>query len=175
MNRTGKATVLVSLTAALGVAGTAVVQPVAAEHEDRGLTAAKNISRQYQDEQRAIDRGYTRVDACVQSPAGYMGYHYVNHDLVDTQLSPGRPEALLYKQAPDGSRVLTGIEYLVVDQDQDLATDDDRPTLWGHAFDGPMPGHEPGMPVHYDLHVWAWEGNPSGAWSAWNTGGLSCP
>ncbi len=38
----------------------------------------------------------------------------------------------------------------------------------GHPFEGPMPGHEPGMPVHYDLHAWVFTDNPSGNLAAWN-------
>ena len=61
-----------------------------------------------------------------------------------------------------------GVEYFRADADQDLRTDADRPSLFGHAFDGPMPGHEPGMPVHDDLHVWLFRANPDGQLAAWN-------
>jgi hypothetical protein len=30
------------------------------------------------------------------------------------------------------------------------------------------------MPVHYDLHVWLWEDNPSGLFAMFNPS-LSCP
>lgn len=40
--------------------------------------------------------------------------------------------------------------------------------MFGQPFDGPMPGHEPGMPVHYDLHVWVGRANPAGVFSPWN-------
>lgn len=33
------------------------------------------------------------------------------------------------------------------------------PTIFGQAFDGPMPGHNPEMPWHYDIHVWIFETN----------------
>jgi hypothetical protein len=151
------------------------VQPVSAE-EEGGLRAATGIASKFASEQRAIDKGYTRAGSqeCVESPMGYMGYHYVKPGLLDGKVQPGQPEAILYKEV-DGQRVLTGIEYIVVDADQDLSTDDDRPSLWGHAFDGPMPGHGPGMPIHYDLHVWTHDDNPAGAWSVWNTSpGLTC-
>jgi hypothetical protein len=36
-----------------------------------------------------------------------------------------------------------------------------------------MFGHAPGMPVHYDLHVWLWKTNPSGLFNPWNPD-LSC-
>lgn len=61
-----------------------------------------------------------------------------------------------------------GVEYFKADADQDLATDGDRPSLYGHPFEGPMPGHEPGMPVHFDLHVWLYRSNPLGMLSTWN-------
>src|SRR5512132_574547 len=31
------------------------------------------------------------------------------------------------------------------------------------AVDGPMPGHSPTMPIHYDLHGRLWQDNPSGS------------
>lgn len=91
-----------------------------------------------------------------------MGYHYVNYARLDTNLEPSRPEAVLYAPPTENGRRLAAAEWIVVDRDQDLATDDDRPALFGHDFDGPMPGHVPGMPVHYDLHAYAWIDNPDG-------------
>lgn len=120
----------------------------------------------------AVKAGYLRTDACVSSPAGAMGYHYVKPSIFDTKAELLKPEALLYVDSSRGRR-LVGVEYVVVDADQDLSTDDDRPSLFGHEFDGPMPGHEPGMPIHYDLHVWLWSHNPSGMFSMWNPS-LSC-
>ncbi len=48
------------------------------------------------------------------------------------------------------------------------------PQVLGHTFQGPMPGHEPGMPWHYDLHVWVWSKNPSGDFAQFNSS-LACP
>ena len=48
-----------------------------------------------------------------------------------------------------------------------------RPSVFGESFEGPMPGHEPGMPWHYDKHVWVWETNPNGMFSQWNPS-ISC-
>jgi hypothetical protein len=31
-----------------------------------------------------------------------------------------------------------------------------------------MEGHEPGMPIHYDLHAWVWKHNPSGDFAQFN-------
>jgi hypothetical protein len=41
-------------------------------------------------------------------------------------------------------------------------------------FDGPMPGHAPDMPVHYDLHAWMYEANPDGLFKMWNPS-VTCP
>jgi hypothetical protein len=35
-------------------------------------------------------------------------------------------------------------------------------------FDGPMLGHNPKMPIHYDLHVWVYRDNPAGMFAMWN-------
>ena len=63
---------------------------------------------------------------------------------------------------PSGKLRLGAVEYFQADADQDLATDQDRPSLFDLPFDGPMLGHEPGMPIHYDLHVWLYKHNPGG-------------
>ena len=91
----------------------------------------------------------------------------MNYARIDRNLVIEKPEAVLYEPTGKG-RKLVAIEYVVPDRDQDLSTDGDRPSLFGDAFDGPMPGHTPGMPVHYDLHVWAWEANPNGTFAQWN-------
>jgi hypothetical protein len=138
--------------------------------DDAGLHAVRAHTKRYQSEPAALADGFAHTDACV--PA--MGYHYVNFSRLDTTLEPSRPEALLYAATAGGGRRLAGAEWIVVDRDQDLATDDDRPTLFGHPFDGPMPGHGPGMPIHYDLHAYAWVTNPDGGFATWNPT-ITCP
>jgi hypothetical protein len=107
--------------------------------------------------------------------AGGMGFHYVNPALVMTPaVEAKRPEILLYAPKPNGRLELIGVEYFKVDADQNLDTDGDRPSLFGRPFDGPMAGHAPGMPIHYDLHVWFWQPNPSGLFAPWNPS-VVCP
>jgi hypothetical protein len=74
----------------------------------------------------------------------------------------------------EGRLRLIGVEYYRTDADQDPGTDTDRPRLSGRAFDGPMAGHEPVQPVHYDLHAWVWKRNPAGTFAQWNRR-VSCP
>ena len=98
-----------------------------------------------------------------------MGYHYANFGLMaDPTIDPLRPEVLLYLPDANGNLELVGVEYLKFDADGSLLTDDDRPSFFGQPFNGPMPGHNPRMPVHYDLHVWVAEQNPSGVYAQWN-------
>lgn len=47
------------------------------------------------------------------------------------------------------------------------------PSVLGQTFDGPMPGHNPEMPWHYDLHAWVIEENPKGVFAMFNPA-LSC-
>jgi hypothetical protein len=125
---------------------------------------------------------------CVASPAGGMGVHAVNPAFVSDQvIDPLRPEALLYEPNKNGGFKLVGIEYVQAVLVRDKATGavspwfaptpwraaeydvvTQRPAVFEQAFDGPMPGHEPGMPWHFDLHVWAWAPNPSGDFAPFN-------
>ena len=113
---------------------------------------------------------------CVDLPGvGGMGYHDMHPGLAgDAVIDPTRPEMLLYEPNQAGRLHLVGVEYFRADADQDLGTDADRPSLFGHRFEGPMPGHGPGMPVHFDLHVWLYETNPAGQLAEWNPR-VRCP
>ena len=132
--------------------------------EGGALNAVRAWTKQYQSDAAAIADGFVRTDVCVPG----MGYHYVNPQRVDARLETNRPEVMIYAPGPNGTRVLVAAEWLVVDADQDVTTDDDRPKVLGHAMEGPMNGHEPGMPVHYDRHAWAWLDNPAGGFTAFN-------
>lgn len=162
----------------LALAFTCTAVAVGADHAgadrgrsaDAGLQAVRAWTERYQSEPAALADGYVATNDCVPN----MGYHYIDFSRLDTSLEPSRPEALLYVSSPDGGRALVGAEWIVVDRDQNLATGDDRPAVFGHDFDGPMPGHGPGMPIHYDLHAWAWADNPNGGFATWNPT-ITCP
>lgn len=171
------AMVAVSLAFAGGVL---TVAPATAGPLD-GFTSRIDLARaragtaRYLYEPLAVADGYVRGgdEECVEVPGlGAMGIHYVNFGRLG-QLDPARPDTLLYVNGPGGRRQLVAVEYSQVDRDQNLATDDDRPSLFGQPFDGPMPGHFPGQPVHYDLHVWLWRTNPAGLFAPFNPA-LSC-
>jgi hypothetical protein len=156
----GVLTFLVIAALALGGAVCAGAQPL-----PRDLQAAKAASARFHSLQQASRAGYVRESPCIPGE----GFHYGNMSLLmDTVLDPRRPELLLYELKPNGKLRLVGVEYFIADADQNLATTDDRPSLFGQPFVGPMAGHFPGQPAHYELHVWLWEPSPNGMFAQAN-------
>jgi hypothetical protein len=97
-----------------------------------------------------------------------MGVHYLNPALAgDALVDLTRPEVLLYVPGGEGLE-LAGVEYFVAE-----AAAPTRPTVVGRPFNGPMAGHNPQLPSHYDLHLWIWRHNPAGMSAPWNPA-LSC-
>ncbi len=139
---------------------------------EKALAAIKAAHDKYQDPDVAVAAGFMPTDSCVTSDAGTMGFHYVNPKLMGA-IAEATPAILVYQPDGDGGRKLVAVEWFQPDADQDLSTDEDKPSLLGRAFDGPMEGHEPGMPRHYDMHAWLWQTNPAGTLEPWNKAG-SC-
>jgi hypothetical protein len=146
----------------------------AAETSGQGasLAVVRQVTAKYHDVQAALADGYVPASPCVAGDDGVMGIHYANPALLGQPVDVRRPAMLLYVPTDDGLE-LAGVEYFQADADQDLSTDDDRPTVLGQAFDGPMAGHGGDMPIHYDLHVWVWRHNPAGTFAEYNPA-LSC-
>ena len=140
------------------------------------LRRARAATRRFRNVRVARAAGYAATGECAQDPKyGGMGIHYANPELVaDGKLDVTKPEILVYQPTPGGKLRLGAVEYFQVDGDQDLATDGDRPYLFGMPFDGPMLGHDAEMPIHYDLHVWLYRHNPAGRFAMWNPR-VHCP
>jgi hypothetical protein len=140
------------------------------------LRQARDATLAFRDVEKAKAAGYAPASECAADPKyGGMGIHYANEKLIaDGKLDITRPEILVYQPTASGELRLGAVEYFHVDGDQDLATADDRPALFGVPFDGPMLGHEPGMPIHDDLHVWLHKHNPAGIFAAFNPS-VHCP
>lgn len=154
-----------SLVAAAAPAAAAPAGDHAAKQQ---LAEVRQATAKYRDVAAAFADGYVRLSGCVAVPGlGGMGFHYGKLSLFGAPIDLLQPALLLYASSGNGLR-LVAVEYFHVDADQDLATDDDRPSLFGQPFDGPMEGHEEGMPRHYDLHVWLWQANPSGIFAQFN-------
>lgn len=147
------------------------------------LTAAREGTARYHNETEALLDGFRSTHHCLAAPVaalGAMGIHYPNLSRMrDTVIDPALPEILLYVPRADGGFRLVALEYFVPvisngrpwtggANEPPPVIDNPAPVLFGRRFDGPMPGHEPGQPWHYDLHVWAWRHNPAGLFNPFN-------
>jgi len=187
-----RATVAAALLALLAVGLSLIPSLRAVVHASAGsecsddcqeqLTTARAATAQYHNESKALADGFLSTLECVEVPGlGAMGVHYVNPArMMDTSVNASQPEALLYIRQSDGTMRLVGLEYVAPVLSNGLpwfggpsnpppVIDNPAPMLFGRSFDGPMPGHEPGQPWHYDLHVWAWRDNPNGLFFPFNS------
>ncbi|MFC9292912.1 hypothetical protein ACFTWH_05895 [Streptomyces sp. NPDC057011] len=165
-----------SLALVLTTAASLALAPAAtpASHDDPGRAAADRAltyraTARYQQHDNAVRDGYVPDKYCVADRAGSgaLGYPHFNH-AYDNSLDPAKPAALFYEDDGHGGKRLVGVQWLVYDRDQNLATDDDRPALLGVPFTGPRPGNFRGQPIHYALHLWLWKKNPRGEFETFN-------
>ena len=139
--------------------------------EESQLQAARKALDWLGTVEMAQAAGYVVASPCIPGE----GVHYITPSLAqDAVVRAWQPELLIYELGADRRLHLVAAEYWKADADGNKATTDDRPTLFGHPFDGPMDGHAPGMPVHYDLHVWLVKENPKGLFSVQNPT-VGCP
>lgn len=89
-----------------------------------------------------------------------MGIHYVNGDfLKDNVTDLAKPEAVMYEPMPDGKLSLVAVEYIAFKGPA---------TLEGHLFNFASAPNRYGLDPFYELHVWAWKPNPTGAFADMN-------
>ncbi|OKJ64174.1 hypothetical protein [Streptomyces sp. CB02261] len=161
------ALVLTSVTAIAVTPAVAGSEPGRAA-ADKAVTY--RVTAPYQQHANGVRAGYKPDQYCVFDRAGgtgALGYPHFNH-AHDNSTDPARPTALLYEDDGKGGKRLVGVEWLVYDRDQNLKTDDDRPSMFGVPFKGPNRGNYPGQPVHYALHLWLWKKNPEGQFATYN-------
>ena len=139
------------------------------------LDAMRQALAKYKDPYVAVRDLYLSTVGCVHFdgskmeghmdyPKGAMGVHFVNVT-VSGPPDPMKPNVLIYEPV-NGKLGLVGVEWLVP-----LAAVNERPSLLGQPFQGPMEGHEPIIPKefhHYDLHAWLFKDNPLGMFSPTN-------
>lgn len=145
----------------------------------KDLAALRRATVKYHDISAAEADGYVPLSHCTMNADGSagMGFHYGNFArIMDPAVNLLEPEVLLYEPTADGLK-LVGVEYFFAIGPPDApipANPPPAPQLFGRAFDGPMLGHEAGMPPHFDLHVWLWEANPNGIFTPYNPN-VKCP
>ena len=166
--RTQLAVVLAGTGALVGTAVLTTSPTASATAYSQDLKAVRVATARFHSPEQAMRAGYLASPECVAAgPLGAMGFHYENPALMaDPAVDAAKPEILLYAPGADGELELVAVEYF---QAVGGASDGGMaPSLFGHTFDGPMPGHHPGMGTHYDLHVWVWQDNPSGTFAQFN-------
>lgn len=186
-----KTLLLVAAAGVVTLLGATIIAPALAGDGPlpRDVQEVRAAVARYHSFGQAERDGYTvEGEPCVASPAGTMGIHAVNPALLaDSAVDPLRPEILLYLPKSNGKLELVGVEYWTIAlanttsgpmpwfgaQAPPLGFFTPQPAVLGQTFDGPMEGHAPGMPWHYDLHVWVAEANPSGVFAAFNPA-ISC-
>jgi hypothetical protein len=167
-----------ALCAALAVAGTSLVAAAApaGAHEITGpvsgetraaLAQLRAATARYHDLDTALAEGFVQGTQCVSNPdgPGAMGVHYVDMARLTTGFETTRPEVLIYEPQENGRMRLVGVEYVVLDADQDAST------LEQHAFPGGVGFHAPHAgtaPVAYTLHAYVWKHNPAGTFADYN-------
>ncbi len=126
------------------------------------LAQVRRATAQYHDVTEAEDSGYQQVSPFVPG----MGYHYVNGSLMDAEVIPTQPEALVYVDNPadDSKRRLVAVEYLIP---ENLVENQSE-------LDGKFPGVD-GDTWHHEheiqawtLHAWVWYDNPEGVFHSTN-------
>jgi hypothetical protein len=133
-------------------------------------------TRRFLDVNVAMHEGWVPATPCVSGPdAGAMGVHFVLPSrLADGMVNPDEPEALIYEPMANGALRLVGVEFIVFANDwARLHTDGSTPAVDGHLTNFVSEPNRFGLHAFYELHVWAWENNPSGTFADWNTN-VSC-
>jgi hypothetical protein len=130
------------------------------EAVDRDIMTIRAATAKFKTTEAAEAAGYKRGTDCIQyQPAGAMGYHWQNNDLLDTTLDLQHPEVLVYEKMPDGTFQLNGVEFLVPIS---AWKSDEPPRIMGQAL---IKAPSIGL---YFLHVWIWKPSPTGLFAMWN-------
>jgi hypothetical protein len=114
----------------------------------------------FKDAAAAVAEGYGPIPCASGLQGGAMGIHYVNGTyLGDKVIDIAKPEAVMYEPMPDGSLQLIAVEYIAFEGPASLE---------GHLFNFNSAPNRYGLDPFYELHVWAWKPNPTGAFADMN-------
>lgn len=122
--------------------------------------SVREANARFADVAVATSEGYAPIPCVSGIDGGAMGIHYVNGDLInDEKIDIAHPEAVMYEPGPDGKLELIAVEYI---------TPKGPAELGGHLFSFTNAPNRYGLPAFYELHVWAWRQNPTGAFADMN-------
>src|ERR1700678_495493 len=132
------------------------------------VQVVRTATQKYTDVNAAVNAGYHPVLGCVSgSDHGAMGVHYLNASLLNGELDATQPQALIYEPLGGGKMRLVGVEFIV-----DAATWQKKnpgpPALYQQLLQLIPSPNRYGLDTFFELHVWAWQDNPNGAFVDWN-------
>jgi hypothetical protein len=121
------------------------------------LALARAATATYHNVDHAIADGYVQAG----DPNPGEGIHYANFALIDGNFEIERPEALVYREGPNGQLRLAGVEYLVLQEFSPEAPDgfSGDEDVWRDNLEGLGA---------WELNVWIWFHNPHGVFAASN-------
>ncbi len=132
------------------------------------VQVVREATQKYTDVNAAINAGYHPVLGCVSGPDhGAMGVHYVNASLLNGEVDATQPQALIYEPLGGGKMQLVGVEF-IVDASTWQKKNAAPPELYQQLFQLIVSPNRYGLNTFYELHVWAWQDNPNGAFVDWN-------
>jgi hypothetical protein len=148
--------------------GTPMDHTTVAQASPELVQVARQATQKYIDVNAAINAGYNPVLGCVSGPDhGAMAVHYLNASLLNGELDATQPQALIYEPLGGGKMRLVGVEFIV-----DAATwgkkNPGPPQLYQQLFQLIPSPNRYGPNTFFELHVWAWQDNPNGAFVDWN-------
>jgi hypothetical protein len=122
-------------------------------------------NERFKDVSVAVAEGYAPIPCASGLQGGAMGVHYVNGAfLKDGIVDITKPEAVMYEPTADGKMDLVAVEYIAFKGPA---------ALDGHLFNFVTEPNRYGLDKFYELHVWAWRPNPTGAFAD-NNPDVSC-
>jgi hypothetical protein len=108
----------------------------------------------------AVAEGYAAIPCASGVDGGAMGVHYVSEKLLKADtVDIAHPQAVMYEPGADGKMTLIAVEYI---------TSKGPAQLQGQLFNFTGAPNRYGLGPFYELHVWAWKGNPRGAFADMN-------
>lgn len=120
----------------------------------------RSANDRFKDVNVAVAEGYTPIPCASGVQGGAMGVHYVNGAyLKDNITDIAKPEAVMYEPMPDGKMALVAVEYIAFKGPA---------ALGGQLFNFNSAPNRYGLDPFYELHVWAWKPNSTGAFADMN-------
>ena len=106
-------------------------------------------------------------------PTGAMGLHYGNGKLMKppAEIDLKQPQVYMFEPQPDGSGKLVGAEWLFFIKEGPKVKDPPHGAIFAQQAHGPT--DVPGVPLHWQRHVWI-RTSPEGIFEDWN-GTVKCP